>query len=56
MTVQTFIPSAVKAASENTVTQPMHTPDGSIKKLFIETQGCQMNEYDSHRMEDLLGD
>mgnify|MGYP003458032433 CR=1 FL=1 len=35
MTVQTFIPSAVKAASENTVTQPMHTPDGSIKKLFI---------------------
>ena len=56
MTVQTFIPSAVKAASENTVTQPTHTADVSIKKLFIETQGCQMNEYDSHRMADLLGD
>ena len=56
MTVQTFIPSAVKAASENTVTQPMHTADVSIKKLYIETQGCQMNEYDSHRMADLLGD
>ena len=25
------------------------------KKLFIETHGCQMNEYDSHRMADLLG-
>ena len=24
------------------------------KKLFIKTQGCQMNEYDSNRMEDLL--
>lgn len=27
-----------------------------IKKLYIETQGCQMNEYDSSRMADLLGD
>ncbi len=26
------------------------------KKLYIETQGCQMNEYDSSRMRDLLGD
>ncbi len=56
MTVQTFIPSATHAASENTVTQPMHTADVSMKKLYIETQGCQMNEYDSHRMADLLGD
>jgi tRNA-2-methylthio-N6-dimethylallyladenosine synthase len=58
MTVQTFIPNGAQAASENTVTQPQHTPaiDGSVKKLYIETQGCQMNEYDSHRMADLLGD
>ncbi|MFJ1521770.1 tRNA (N6-isopentenyl adenosine(37)-C2)-methylthiotransferase MiaB [Acinetobacter sp. ABJ_C1_1] len=56
MTVQTFIPNGAKAASENTVTQPTHTTDVSIKKLYIETQGCQMNEYDSHRMADLLGD
>ena len=56
MTVQTFIPNGDKAASENTVTQPAHTQDVSIKKLYIETQGCQMNEYDSHRMADLLGD
>ena len=26
------------------------------KKLFIQTQGCQMNEYDSARMKDLLGE
>ena len=26
------------------------------KKLFIQTHGCQMNEYDSARMRDLLGD
>lgn len=26
-----------------------------IKKLFVETHGCQMNEYDSARMADLLG-
>ena len=26
------------------------------RKLHIVTQGCQMNEYDSARMRDLLGD
>ena len=26
------------------------------QKLFIKTHGCQMNEYDSSRMADLLGD
>ena len=28
---------------------------GTNKKLFVETHGCQMNEYDSARMTDLLG-
>jgi len=28
----------------------------ATKKLFIETHGCQMNEYDSSRMRDLLGE
>lgn len=27
-----------------------------VKKLFIQTHGCQMNEYDSNRMRDLLGE
>ena len=26
------------------------------KKLFIKTHGCQMNEYDSSRISDLLGE
>lgn len=32
--------------------------DGSqraVKKLYIKTHGCQMNEYDSDRLQDLLG-
>ena len=27
-----------------------------MKKLYVETHGCQMNEYDSARMRDLLGE
>ncbi len=27
-----------------------------VKKLYIKTHGCQMNEYDSSRLADLLGD
>ena len=27
-----------------------------MKRLHIQTHGCQMNEYDSSRMRDLLGD
>ncbi len=30
--------------------------DKPVKKLHIVTHGCQMNEYDSSRMRDLLGD
>ncbi|WOX05001.1 tRNA (N6-isopentenyl adenosine(37)-C2)-methylthiotransferase MiaB [Microbulbifer pacificus] len=33
--------------------QPSEKP---VKKLFIKTHGCQMNEYDSARMRDLLGE
>lgn len=28
---------------------------GTVKKLYIKTHGCQMNEYDSDRLQDLLG-
>ncbi len=32
-------------------------PDRHVpKKLYIQTHGCQMNEYDSNRMRDLLGE
>ncbi|WP_299941971.1 tRNA (N6-isopentenyl adenosine(37)-C2)-methylthiotransferase MiaB [uncultured Microbulbifer sp.] len=30
--------------------------DIPVKKLYIKTHGCQMNEYDSARMRDLLGE
>ncbi|MFC6632660.1 tRNA (N6-isopentenyl adenosine(37)-C2)-methylthiotransferase MiaB [Microbulbifer taiwanensis] len=32
------------------------TPKTAVKKLYIKTHGCQMNEYDSARMRDLLGE
>lgn len=34
----------------------MSSADTPVKKLYIKTHGCQMNEYDSARMRDLLGD
>ena len=34
----------------------MHSPDAPVKKVFIATQGCQMNVYDSEKMGDVLGD
>ena len=44
-------PTAVSTAEENTF---LTTPPQ--KKLFVQTHGCQMNEYDSARMADLLGE
>lgn len=43
----------------NTVDSPQNssaTPAAPVKKVFIKTHGCQMNEYDSSRMLDLLRD
>src|SRR5690554_1516367 len=34
----------------------MPQPAQPVKKLYIKTHGCQMNEYDSARMRDLLGE
>ncbi len=55
MTVATFDPkahqatqSAAQAAATKDTTQP-------TKKVYIVTQGCQMNEYDSEKMGDVLG-
>ncbi|MFT7559131.1 MAG: tRNA-2-methylthio-N6-dimethylallyladenosine synthase [Flavobacteriales bacterium] len=38
------------------MTDSTATPEKTGKKLFIQTHGCQMNEYDSSRMRDLLGE
>jgi len=45
----------VKSAqdSQNNFPEPSTEP---AKKVFIKTHGCQMNEYDSSRMLDLLGE
>jgi len=60
-------PSRGRAVAENGFSRldeppiiPGHfltSPGASMsKKLYIETHGCQMNEYDSSRMVDLLGE
>lgn len=36
--------------------QEVSTQELPTKKLFIQTHGCQMNDYDSSRMRDLLGE
>ncbi len=58
MTVQTFVPSVsrVTEASTTSVENQVVAESLPVKRLYIETQGCQMNEYDSSRMADLLGD
>ena len=42
------LPSALHQIGEPSQSTP--------KKVFIVTQGCQMNEYDSQKMGDVLGD
>lgn len=65
MTAQTFNPKdmASKPAQKPTLqtTQSLYqisepNQDTRPKKVFIVTQGCQMNEYDSQKMGDVLGD
>ena len=40
----------------STSNESLDTQTNKSKKLFIQTHGCQMNEYDSSRMRDLLGE
>ena len=42
-------------ANSAALATPSRDKQGSPKKLFIKTHGCQMNDYDSDRLEDLLG-
>lgn len=53
--VETFDPAAPKPAQTEHF-DAASTPVAGTKKLFIQTHGCQMNEYDSARMRDLLGE
>ena len=34
--------------------RPLPAPSSFVPKVFVKTHGCQMNEYDSSRMVDLL--
>lgn len=64
MTVATFDPKAQIPKTQNLVTptlaasveSTMPPADTGVKRVFIETQGCQMNVYDSEKMADVLGD
>jgi tRNA-2-methylthio-N6-dimethylallyladenosine synthase len=42
--------------TSNDIQTAENSTDKPQKKLFITTHGCQMNEYDSSRMRDLLGE
>ncbi|WP_226702334.1 tRNA (N6-isopentenyl adenosine(37)-C2)-methylthiotransferase MiaB [Microbulbifer elongatus] len=43
-------------STEMSPEKPAEPTEKPVKKLFIKTHGCQMNEYDSARMRDLLGE
>ncbi|WP_352337049.1 tRNA (N6-isopentenyl adenosine(37)-C2)-methylthiotransferase MiaB [Psychrobacter sp. 16-MNA-CIBAN-0192] len=61
MSVSVFDPRTVDAAvatpAVTALVEPSAAQDMSaVKKVFITTQGCQMNVYDSDKMLDVLGD
>lgn len=51
MSVEIHTPEATAPASINSESKP-----AGGRRVFIKTHGCQMNEYDSARMLDLLKD
>lgn len=63
MTVATFNPKTDHKPAQSTsqlhqIGEPSSSPNSAHtpKKVFIVTQGCQMNEYDSQKMGDVLGE
>ena len=55
VTETTVTARAVTALKEQSSAQAP-VEKSSTKKVFITTQGCQMNVYDSDKMLDVLGD
>ncbi|MBS9779983.1 MAG: tRNA (N6-isopentenyl adenosine(37)-C2)-methylthiotransferase MiaB [Moraxellaceae bacterium] len=55
MSVTVFDPKTSPKPQQKIPTPPPQADNG-VKKVFITTQGCQMNEYDSTKMGDVLGD
>ncbi|UTO04980.1 tRNA (N6-isopentenyl adenosine(37)-C2)-methylthiotransferase MiaB [Moraxella sp. FZLJ2107] len=64
MKVATFDPKAHQSTTANSIHNRIHDlpvqnvadiSDKKTKKVYIVTQGCQMNEYDSEKMGDVLG-
>ena len=64
MKVATFDPKAHQSTTTNSIHNSIHDlpvqnvadiSDKKTKKVYIVTQGCQMNEYDSEKMGDVLG-
>ncbi len=53
---QTTVPAATSATAETTQTATSSTATSPARKLFIKTYGCQMNEYDSSRISDVLAE
>ena len=43
------------AAQAATALEESHSAAAPVKKVFVTTQGCQMNVYDSDKMLDVLG-
>lgn len=57
MTVAVFDPKTVQSAPKNIASDDFaQSTHPNAKKVYIETQGCQMNVYDSEKMADVLGD
>jgi tRNA-2-methylthio-N6-dimethylallyladenosine synthase len=59
MSVNQYIPGEAPISHSPESLAPVSdtiAPGKPIKKLYIKTHGCQMNEYDSSRMKDLLGE
>lgn len=57
MSVAVFDPKTLQPSPQTTFAS-LGSPETqtSVKKVFIATQGCQMNVYDSEKMADVLGD